>query len=929
MDGRLIFDTKIDQSGFKNDAGQLKSLAGKVVAGVGLMLSAGAIAKGLVSVGKQGVETASNLQEVQNVVDVTFGSGAEQVDSWAKSAQKSFGLSELAAKQYSGTIGAMLKSMGLADAEVLTMSTSITELAADFASFYNITSEDAFAKIRSGLSGETEPLKQLGINMSVANLEAYALSQGLDKTYASMTQAEQAALRYNYLLSVSADAQGDFARTSDSYANASRIASMEVERVSTSLGSRLLPAVTKVTVAAGDMAGELADAMDSGGMEGGIDYIQTQFPLATAAVTGLAVSYGALGVIKTVTKLTQSFQTAQVQVNLASKAGRLATLAETGALTVKEHIVGVLTGKLSALTVAQRIFNITLAANPVTLLVAGLGLFVGAVTLADRAAVKYNSTMRENEKDALELKTRVEELSDTIKSSAESYQKTRRDIEDNAVSAGGLIDKLEEMSAAYTGTSTEQELMRALCGELNSSVEGLNVSFNAQTGELSMTAAAMREYADAAAATAQKKAAVDRYVAALNNVSEAEYNAKSAEKAYSDMLRDSSELTIKAQHNIRKAYNESRSALENANAELADSADYLDYVGESVEDATGKVEAGTAALEAAADETERVVIAGYDLTDVLEKTGVSADEASKRFDSYAEAAQNMFDLISTESELSVGDMISNLDANAKAVEDYGSNLNRIAGQIPDDLYTALAGDPEKFAGVVAELAAASPDDLASLSKSWAGAGEAASDALLDSLGAVEADADQLPTTKVAEQMESDTSMETAGKEAVAKTETAMSNQVTTSNFGLIGENVVRGLTDGMNNKRGELYQAGRTIVRELLATMKSTAQEQSPSKITTLYGENLTLGWANGIRNKLGIAREAARQTVDASLSELRSGAYPLTMTGTQQATLAQQTGAGGRVVNVTQQIYAEKQSPAEMLREARWQQERAVLTGA
>ena len=105
------------------------------------------------------------------------------------------------------------------------MSEAMTALAGDMASFYNLDIGTSFEKIRSGISGETEPLKQLGINMSVANLEAYALAQGIETSYSSMTQAEQAVLRYNYLLDATSDAQGDFSRTQDSWANQTKLLS--------------------------------------------------------------------------------------------------------------------------------------------------------------------------------------------------------------------------------------------------------------------------------------------------------------------------------------------------------------------------------------------------------------------------------------------------------------------------------------------------------------------------------------------------------------------------------------------------------------------------------------------------------------------------------------------------------------------------------
>lgn len=175
---------------------------------------------------KTGINYASDLAEVQNVVDVTFANSAEQVNEWSQNTLQAYGLNTVSAKRYVGTMGAMLKSSGLTEEQALSMSEAMTALAGDMTSFYNLDDIDvAFDKIRSGISGETEPLKQLGINMSVANLEAYALAQGIETSYNSMTQAEQAVLRYNYLLDATKDAQGDFSRTQDSWANQTKLLS--------------------------------------------------------------------------------------------------------------------------------------------------------------------------------------------------------------------------------------------------------------------------------------------------------------------------------------------------------------------------------------------------------------------------------------------------------------------------------------------------------------------------------------------------------------------------------------------------------------------------------------------------------------------------------------------------------------------------------
>ena len=209
--------------------------------------AAATVGKALLDFGKDAVQAASDLAEVQNVVDVTFGdAGAAKIETWAKKAGAQFGLTETQAKRFTSTLGAMMKSAGMAGPEIVNMSTDLAGLAADMASFYNLDFDTAFQKIRSGISGETEPLKQLGINMSVANLEAYALTQGITKAFDTMSQSEQTMLRYQYLMQATADAQGDFARTSDGYANAVRKLETNLEQLKTNAGTVLLPIINNV-----------------------------------------------------------------------------------------------------------------------------------------------------------------------------------------------------------------------------------------------------------------------------------------------------------------------------------------------------------------------------------------------------------------------------------------------------------------------------------------------------------------------------------------------------------------------------------------------------------------------------------------------------------------------------------------------------------
>lgn len=234
-------------------------MAGKIV---GTLTAAGVVGI-LTKWGGAAVDAASDLREVQNVVDTVFGDGAGKIEAWSKKAGQQFGLTETQAKKYTSTLGAMMKSSGLAGDQIISMSTDLAGLAADMASFYNLDFDVAFQKLRSGISGETEPLKQLGVNMSVANLNAFALKQGLKKTFDQMDQGEQTMLRYQYIMQATADAQGDFAKTADGYANSQRRIQTAIETIKTTAGTLLMNVVEPLTSGFADFLSQVTKAPEN------------------------------------------------------------------------------------------------------------------------------------------------------------------------------------------------------------------------------------------------------------------------------------------------------------------------------------------------------------------------------------------------------------------------------------------------------------------------------------------------------------------------------------------------------------------------------------------------------------------------------------------------------------------------------------------
>lgn len=191
---------------------------------------------------KEALKNASDLEEVQNVVDVVYGDMSNAVDNWSKTAAKNFGLSETLAKKYAGLYGAMSKSFDFATEDALTMGTTLAGLAGDVASFYNISVEDAYKKLKSVYSGETETLKDIGVVMTQTALDQYALAHGYSRTTKEMSEQEKVALRYRFILDKLSEANGDYLRTSGNWANMVRTAKLEIQSLSGEVGSELMPA---------------------------------------------------------------------------------------------------------------------------------------------------------------------------------------------------------------------------------------------------------------------------------------------------------------------------------------------------------------------------------------------------------------------------------------------------------------------------------------------------------------------------------------------------------------------------------------------------------------------------------------------------------------------------------------------------------------
>ena len=347
----------------------LQSALGDIASTIGLSFGLDS----LIDFGKEAIGLASDIQEVQNVVDTSFGEMAGQVEEFAQTSIDSFGMSELTAKQTAGRFMSMSTALGLAQDQAADMALTVTGLTGDMASFYNVSQDVASTALASIWTGETESLKQFGIVMTQTNLEAYALSQGINKTWNEMTQAEQVQLRYNYVMEQTALAQGDFEKTQDSWANQQRILKESTDALAASIGQGLMESLTPLQGIIVDIVQSLLDFQESTGL------LDDFFMILIGGVTGL-IALKAASVIQTVAAAVMQMGSAAMLANLQ---GGLAAIA-IGALVA---VIAKLAGSWDSMTGGEKVVAMLAAVTTAALVAAvAVGAFQSALTLGIAAA---------------------------------------------------------------------------------------------------------------------------------------------------------------------------------------------------------------------------------------------------------------------------------------------------------------------------------------------------------------------------------------------------------------------------------------------------------------------------------------------------------------------------------------------------------------
>jgi len=298
-----------------------------------------------VVIGKSLVDAGSNLEESMSKVNVVFGESAKAVVDFANKAAVNMGISKTAALEAAGTYGNLFQAFGIGQAPAQEMSTTLVQLASDLASFNNVNVDDALLALRSGLSGETEPLKKFGIALNDVRLKEEAMALGLIKsTSGTLPAAVKAQAAYSLIMKDSALAQGDFARTSDGVANTQRTLQATFSDIKAELGTALLPTYKALLGFVQDQVmprfKEFAQIVGEDGVSGALKYLGTTFLDITSSGNGVVDLLLALGTA-----------------------------------------FAIIRGITIAATISQNLFNVALFENPIGIVVAAI-IALGVVVVA-------------------------------------------------------------------------------------------------------------------------------------------------------------------------------------------------------------------------------------------------------------------------------------------------------------------------------------------------------------------------------------------------------------------------------------------------------------------------------------------------------------------------------------------------------------------
>lgn len=627
----------------------------------------------------------------------------------------------------------------------------------------------------------------------------------------------------------------------------------------------------------------------------------------------------------------------------ATEAQIVAEMAANGVINAKTFALGGMTTGMGAATVASGLLTAatTALSTAIKVLLGPVGLIIlGVTALAAGAIAVYNAVTAESEAYAeqSEILDDLAEQQDSLASSEESSAKAAKDniksIRASADASAELAQELGTLASAENKTASQKQRMGELVDQLNEKYADLCLTYDEEADRLSMNTEQLQAYIEAQKTMDEAAALQERYNELLEEEStirqnNAELDAK--EQELGDQLAQKM-ISTSEYNELLKQLNETRAGYLAQEEQIAARKTELDTQMAALDTATAQTVIDNAAAQQAASEA------------AAEAQEQEMQRRQDALQSYTEAATNMYDQINTKSDLSVQQMIDNLQANQEAVATWADNLVLLGERgLDQGLLQQLRDAGPESAATVAELVTATDEQLATLSDTFRNGASTATDALLTELGLPEVtNSGSDMVDKIANGVNANQSLNTATTQLIQNAQQAASSAVASAGFPSIGTLMINGITQGVQAGTSGLVNAMRDAVQDAVSAAKSEAQIHSPSVLfRKVIGLNLMKGWALGIEDGEPLVSDRAVDAMDTLRRQL-TGLSPSglvtsmreTVSGLQSSIIGQlrsvsaaawgrpSTAAGGNVANYTQNVYFEQpmQAPDEIARELRIQ---------
>ncbi len=794
------------------------------------------------------VKLASDMQETMGKVNVVFGDNAAQVTSWGDTAIDKMGLAKQTALDMAAGFQDMGTSMGIGNNQSTIMSMNLVQLAADMASFKNISVERAQTALNAVYTGETESLKALGIVMTEANLKAFALNQGITKQYEELTQAEKVQLRYQYVMAMTTNAQGDFERTSSSAANQSRMLAQKIKELGTDFGENLLPFVESVLSKINGLLSAFSNTSES-----------TQNAIIWGALIVAAIG----PVVNTIGNVITGIQ----KVSAAFSAGTL-TLATMG-------------------WIAAAVAAVALIA-----------------TIALKAKEHYDAIY----KDANDLKNAMSAFSAEMMNIESTFQADMANIQAVSGLASDYIDELVRLEQTGLKTKESQDKYALTIRQLKALMPGLNIEIDKQTGLIVGGASAIRSQTAAWKEQAIQQAMITKQTEQVNALADAIValnEAKVKSKENDDALAEAQEKLTKSGKELADALGVTTDELNNMDtAELMLRLIGLGKEGDSLTNtwieqkgAVADLTAGQTALNAeianaeanvsaateavnkssAAYEEAYGVIADTDaatagtdaVVDGLNDVGSAADDAAKDIKDFSQDVTDMTSNLKKESDITLKEANANLKANTALYNNLWVNIGALMkrGVSEEFLFYLQQMGPDGWK-IIDDMTRATDKQLGEFADSWKENGEAAAQTWETEIG-------DIPTSTKDAVEEAEDEAKTGGEK--------------------VGSAMGTGVETGVKGTTAKIAAQARATVAAAIAAARQEAQTASPSKKTRdLIGKPL----AQGIGVGFEIETPNVVKQIKRGLSDIITGGSSVTENAAKQAAVKEKEKLYGGVTN-------------------------------